>query len=133
MNFLTLIPGILDLIRQIFPNAQQDQEQRFKLALQAMLNEAEIAKSQAATNTEEAKSSNFFIAGWRPCIGWVCALSFAWMYFLQPLTTYFIVLFGYSAPTYPAFDSSQLMALTLGMLGLGAYRTAEKISAGKLK
>ena len=29
---------------------------------------------QDATNAEEAKSTSLFVSGWRPFVGWVCAI-----------------------------------------------------------
>ena len=32
--------------------------------------------AQIEVNKEEAKSSNFFVSGWRPFIGWGCGIAF---------------------------------------------------------
>ena len=81
----------------------------------------ELAKSQAATNTAEAASGNAFAAGWRPSIGYVCALALAYQYLARPL------IIGFTAhKELPALDGS-LMELVVGMLGLGTMRTIEKL------
>lgn len=40
------------------------------------LADIELLKSQAVTNTEEAKSANLFVAGWRPFTGWSSSVVF---------------------------------------------------------
>lgn len=84
-----------------------------------------IDTAQAATNTEEAKSLNVFIAGWRPFIGWVCGASFAWVFVLQPILTFILAAAGKQIAL-PTLDFSQMSTVLLGMLGLGGMRTFEK-------
>ena len=35
----------------------------------------EVQLAQIATNTKEAESTNWFVAGWRPFVGWVCGVA----------------------------------------------------------
>ena len=86
---------------------------------------AEQNSKQADINLEEAKSTNMFIAGWRPAVGWVCVSAFAWVYVLQPVLS-----FGFNAAhhpvTLPTIDFSQMSTVLMGMLGLAGLRTYEK-------
>src|SRR5262245_16992679 len=45
----------------------------------------QIALAQATTNTEEAKSTNLFVSGWRPFVGWVCGLGLAYQFLFRPI------------------------------------------------
>ena len=41
--------------------------------------------AQIGTNTEEAKSADRFVAGWRPFIGWVCGAGMAYAAIILPV------------------------------------------------
>ena len=82
---------------------------------------------QSGTNTVEAAHKSLFVAGWRPAIGWVCALAFMWHFMGQPLTLFFAALFG-RAIEVPQFPMETLLTVLMGMLGLGGLRTYEKLN-----
>lgn len=100
--------------------------------LEIFANEVKLAQAQAAINTEEAKSDSVFIAGWRPFIGWICGSGLAIQFVVSPIGTFVAGLFG-KVVQIPNLDLGTLMTLLFGMLGLGAYRTAEKIQVIKGK
>jgi hypothetical protein len=81
---------------------------------------------QASVNAEEAKSSNVFVAGWRPFVGWTCGASFALNVVILPLLNFVIVANGGQAVVIP-MDTNLIMSTLFGMLGLGGLRTFEKI------
>ena len=68
-------------------------------------------------------------AGWRPAIGWVCAMSLAVFFIPQYSTATYLwvkacLAVGSIVP-YPV-DAEGLMELVFGMLGIAALRTYEK-------
>ena len=85
----------------------------------------EIAKAQIEVNKEEAKSRSWWIAGWRPATGWICALAMGYHFIIQPFLIFFLALFGMKIDL-PSFDMDTLMTVLLGMLGLGGLRSFEK-------
>ena len=104
------VTSVIDDILKMFPNAEQRAAAENKLTDLV----SQVAAAQSATNTAEAQTGNWFLAGWRPFIGWVCGLGFLYSV-IQPLVH------G------PSIDTSTLQAVLYGMLGLGTMRTAEKI------
>jgi len=84
------------------------------------------AIAQAATNTAEAGSKNFFVAAWRPAIGWVCGLGLLTQFIISPIATWVASLCNHPI-TFPPLDMGTLLTLLLGMLGLGTMRTVEKV------
>lgn len=104
------IASLAQEILAMFPNAEQRAAAANKLQDLA----AQIAAAQSATNTAEAGSSNVFVAGWRPFIGWVCGFGFLYS-IVQP------------ALYLPPVDLNNVIAVLGGMLGLGAMRTVEKV------
>jgi len=81
---------------------------------------------QMDINKAEAANPHLFVAGWRPFIGWVCGSGFAVQFVIGPLGEWVSALAGHQV-NFPQMDLGTMMPLLFGMLGLGAYRTAEKI------
>ena len=46
--------------------------------------------AQIEVNKAEAASGSFFKGGWRPAVGWVCAVAFAYHFILKDLTERFL-------------------------------------------
>ncbi len=127
-----LIPLFGKVFDQVFPDPQSAAEARLKVLqmqqageLAALDADLKLALAQAATNTEEAKSASTFIAGWRPAIGWMCAIGLGYAWVAQPLLTWLSVAYGWPAP--PVLQGDTLYALVTQMLGLATMRTVEKI------
>jgi len=86
----------------------------------------DLAKGQLEVNKVEAVSASLFVAGWRPAVGWVCVLGMASNFVLIPMGNFVLALVD-STVTIPLIDTSTMMPVLLGMLGLGAMRSVEKI------
>lgn len=93
------------------------------LKLKAM---QEPAKLQVELNKIEAQHRSVFVAGWRPAIGWICAIGLAFPFFVNPMLQWVT---GDKGPELPL---DVLMELVLAMLGLSGLRTFEKVK-GKAK
>jgi len=90
-----------------------------KHAQQALLAQLEINKAEAA-------SGSLFKGGWRPFVGWVCAVAFAYHFVLQPLLIFVFAYIGLETPDLPKFDVGTLLPVLGGMLGIGGLRSYEK-------
>ncbi len=131
--WLTLIPAISELLDKIIPDPQEREKAKIELrkAERAFdLEELQLALStdqmQADVNKEEAASPNIFVSGWRPFIGWICGIAFAYHFVIQPILAFAIANIG-GKVVLPAFDMQTLSTVLMGMLGLGGLRTLEKI------
>jgi hypothetical protein len=80
---------------------------------------------QLDVNKVEAAHKNLFVAGWRPAVGWVCCLGMAGNFLIIPLANFALALSS-SSITIPLIETSEMMPVLMGMLGLGAMRTVEK-------
>tara|TARA_Y100000592_G_scaffold38292_1_gene60549 strand:- start:21 stop:416 length:396 start_codon:yes stop_codon:yes gene_type:complete len=121
-----LIGPATDLIGKFVEDKDKKNELAHEIATMAERHALELAKGQMAINAEEAKSKNIFIAGWRPCTGWVCSIALMVHFLLIPIADVVTAYMGYEPVPYPAFDMDTLMTVLLGMLGLGGLRTYEK-------
>jgi hypothetical protein len=80
-------------------------------------------KWQAEVNKIEAAHRSMFVAGWRPAIGWICALCLLWGWIVGPLLQ-----FLYPDKSMPAIEVGQSITLIMALLGMGTLRTFEKKS-----
>jgi len=106
---------------------------------------------QVSVNVEEAKHPSLFIAGWRPMVGWVGAISLAFMYIPKALVmTGFWVYQSYKTlnpeyisnlvdgvtyktlvdipqlPVFPDLGTGDIIGLLVSILGVGAMRSYDK-------
>jgi hypothetical protein len=87
---------------------------------------SEQALAQIEVNKAEAASGSLFKGGWRPFIGWVCGIAFAYHFIFQPFLIFSLRNLWRFIPDLPEFDMGTLMPVLMGMLGLGGLRTFEK-------
>ncbi len=131
--WLALIPAISSLLDKIIPDPEAREKAKLELLKDERASELEelrLALSadqmQADINKQEAASQNLFVSGWRPFIGWVCGVAFAYHFIVQPLLAFAIANSGGSVQL-PAFNMQELSTVLMGMLGLGGLRTLEKV------
>jgi hypothetical protein len=109
------------VIDKIWPNKSEQEKAELQAALVVVQGQLEINKA-------EAGSSSVFVAGWRPFIGWVCGIACAWNWIgLSIVKTAVLIVAGTKLDLAPA-DIAEMLPVLLGMLGLGALRTKEKIA-----
>lgn len=82
--------------------------------------------SQAGIDTQEAQNPSLFVSGWRPMIGWICAIALGYQYILMPFLMWGASIFHDVIPMPPKLDDT-LWQLMFGMLGMGGLRTYEKV------
>ena len=124
------------LIDKIWPDKVEAEKAKLKLLelqqqgeFKELDAELEKARMQISVNVAEANSGSNFRGGWRPFVGWVCGVGLAYAVLIQPLATGLIQAFVPEMKTFvmPSVQTDALMALLFGMLGLGGYRTYEKV------
>lgn len=132
------VTAVLDiggkLIDRLWPDPAQRDAAKLELLkmhqqgdLAQLAADSKIAESQAAVNAAEAASGNAYASSWRPTVGYVCVIGLFYSFLLQPLLPWFAAIAGKPVPPLPSLDSSVLMTLLLGMLGIGGMRSVEKV------
>ena len=131
------IPGLGQLIIGIANGADElftSDEERLKLAIEDKKIDADLLKGQMNVNAKEAQHKSVFVAGWRPCIGWVGAIALAYQFVLYPLLTWLwavlqaneLIPKELSVP--PVLPADALFSIVVGMLGIGTMRSFDKRS-----
>jgi len=113
-----LIQPVTKILDKFIPDADTKQQIAHELATMSHKHIHEIAKAQIEVNKEEAKGS-WFQSSWRPATAWVCVAGFAVNFLISPL----LAPFGIDVPQ---ADTSTMLPVLMGMLGLGGMRSYEK-------
>lgn len=124
-----LIPFITSalgtVIDRVIPDKEAAAEAKRNLEgdLLRMAQESNLA--QIELNQAEAQHRSIFVAGWRPAIGWTCALALVYQFVIAPLAVWGAAVAGHDIPAPPSLDD-MLWELLFGMLGMAGLRTFEK-------
>lgn len=119
----SLIGPATKLLDKFIPDADTKQKIAHELATMSENHAQEIALAQIKLNTEDAKG-NWFQSGWRPATGWVCVAGFGVNFLISPLLAGFGV-------DIPQADTSTMLPVLMGLLGLGGLRTVERLKDKK--
>lgn len=139
---IPVIDGILNiggqLIKHWFPDPKDAANAELELIklnesgdLQRMATEAGLLHGQIEVNKEEAKSGSLFIAGWRPAIGWTCAISL-FMYYVPYCIVATVIWAMHCIETNqlvarPDLGIADLIGLMSAMLGIASMRSFDKV------
>lgn len=125
LSTITAFLPVIDRLVALIPDKNAREKEKAALTQQLIEIVSAESAAQSEINKTEAAHQNIFVAGWRPMIGWVCAVAFAWFYLGVPIVSWILAIAGVQA-TMPVFDQNNLMELTFGMLGMGALRSFDK-------
>lgn len=103
----------------------ETEEERKAADLLLLKAQQEPDKWQAEINKIEASHRSLFVSGWRPAIGWICALSLAWGWIARPIVDVAFAAFQIDIDI-PTIMTGEAISLVMAMLGMGALRTYEK-------
>ena len=105
-----------------------DEREAAALKIQALMAQPHMMQAQA--NIEAAKNTNWFVAGGRPSLLWICAIALFYNWIIKDFIVIGIVTLSDRAteivPLLPTIDGNEVTGLVLALLGLGAMRTYEK-------
>jgi len=113
----------IDLARTVVDKIWPDKSEQERAQLAAAM---QLVQGQLDINRTEAASSSVFVAGWRPAIGWICSAAFAWNWVGLPVANFAAAWLAHPLALAPA-DMSEMLPVLMGMLGLGALRSFEKV------
>ncbi len=129
---LALLPALEKVLDRVIPDktaAAAAKMELYKMEHEGEFRRAEldlrVSGAQTDINKVEAGSGLFFVAGWRPAVGWVCVATMATNFLAVPLLSWLSHVLGIEPP--PSLKLDDLWPVLMGMLGLGAMRTVEKL------
>ncbi len=121
------IGEIIGAVGKIADDLTTSDKERMGAELDAYKAESERMGGQVEINKIEAASGSLFVSGGRPFVVWVCAFALAYASVVEPIARFVAkVGFGYDGE-FPVIDTELTMQVLVGVLGLGAYRSFEKV------
>ena len=121
----TLVGPVTGLLDKFIEDKDQKAVLAHKIATMSEEHHQDLMKAQIEVNKVEAASSNLFVSGWRPFIGWTCGLGMFGNFITIPFANFVLALFEISI-VIPLVPLETMMPVLMGMLGLGAMRSFEK-------
>ena len=121
-----LIGPVAGLLDKFIPDADEKMKIAAELSTMAERHAQELAKGQLEVNKAEASSSSMFVSGWRPAVGWTCCLGMASNFIFIPMANFGLALAAIDVQV-ELLDTTTMMPVLMGMLGLVSLRTVEKI------
>ncbi len=115
----------LDVLRPVLNHFFPDPAQRAQAELAIAQLDWQMLQGQLEINKIEAASSNVFVSGWRPAIGWVGVIGLTWQFILAPLAIYVLAIVNPTI-TLPVIGGPELISLVVALLGIGAMRSYDK-------
>jgi hypothetical protein len=122
----SLISPVAGLLDKFIEDKDQKNALAHEISTMAERHAQDLAKGQLDVNKAEAASQSLFVAGWRPAVGWTCCLGMVSNFIIIPMANFALAMFE-SSITIPLLDTATMMPVLMGMLGLGAMRSVEKI------
>jgi hypothetical protein len=129
-----IIGEIINGVTKIADDLITSDEEQSKIDIEQYKAETERMSGQVEINKIEAASSSRWDSGWRPAVGWVCALTLALAYI--PKTLAITVMWSISAyiaatsnaalPVFPELGISEILGLLMALLGMGVMRSFDK-------
>ena len=116
----SLVGPVTGLVDKFIEDKDQKARLSHEIATLAEKQSHEALKGQLEINKMEAAHKSLFVAGWRPAIGWICALGLLY-------NTIIVNLLGIWLEVDPV-DTTLLVPVMMGLLGLGAMRSYEKVN-----
>lgn len=117
---------ILDGVLRLIPDKNERAKAKEQFEGQMLMAMTNLVQGQLEINKAEAQHKSLFVAGWRPGVGWICAIALGWNFIAQPLLSWGFFVSGLDLENAPTLDTGELTTILLGMLGLGGLRTYEK-------
>ena len=115
-----LIGPVSGLLDKFIEDKDQKNALAHEIATMSERHAFEALKGQLEINKVEAAHKSLFVAGWRPAIGGVCMLGLLYNTIIANVLSIWIEV--------PEVDTTLLVPVMMGMLGLGAMRSYEKVN-----
>ena len=108
---MSILGSLLEPATKLLDKVIEDKDQKnalsHEIATMAERHAQELAQGQLEVNKVEAAHKSLFVAGWRPAIGWVCALGLFYNVILANIIGIWIDL--------PEIDTTLLVPVMMGM------------------
>ena len=130
-----MIAGIVKLLPllnkaiSLVPDKNKMAAQKAAMEKELLTALVDLDKEQAKIIREDAKATgpmSWMQRLWRPTLAWVCVVAFMFQFLVVPITNWYCALIGKEI-ILPTLDASTLTSVLFALLGMGAYRSFDKM------
>ena len=82
----SLIQPVGDILDKVIPDQDLKRKLSHEIATMSEKHAQQALLAQLEINKAEAASGSLFKGGWRPAVGWVCAIAFMYHFILKDLS-----------------------------------------------
>ena len=118
MSKLNLVGSLIDKVTDKIDDFTLDKAEKAEMM-------QEINKAQMESNKVEAGQTGLLVR-WRPFLGWILSVAFAYHFVFQPFLVFILSAFGIQLDL-PEFDMTTMTTVLMGMLGMAGMRSYEKV------
>jgi hypothetical protein len=119
--------SVFKIIDKFVPDKDMAAKLKQEMELKLLETDAELQKGQQEINKVEAAHKSIFVAGWRPGAAWISVIALFYNYIIYNLLLWLVAIKKIEMIIPPPIPADLLYPLLFGMLGLGAYRSFEKV------
>ena len=124
ISIVSVLPSLINSVLGVVYSKKNQRLNKNQL-IEAIKDKSEVINAEVTKI--EALNKNFFMSGWRPLIGWICGINLAYNLIIKDVINYIMVLCNDTLPQLPYNQFNETKELIYVLLGLGAFRTIEKI------
>jgi len=121
-----ILGKIFGIVDKMVPDKDAAKKMKHDVEVMLIGLQGQLQNGQIEINKIEAAHKSIFVAGWRPCLGWVCALALGWHFIGYDLCQWILAVSGSEISAPVLAGTENLMEIVLAMLGLAGFRTYEK-------
>ena len=130
---VSAVGDIIGSIGNVIDDLVTTDKERLDAQIELAKIDASLLTTQMEVNKAEASHASIWVAGARPAILWIGAAAMAWTFVLHPMLVWCWALMQAKGwipqgmPNPPTLQSDELWVIISGILGIGGYRTFEKV------
>ena len=130
---VSAVGGIIGAVGQVLDDLVTTDKERMDAQIELAKIDASLLTAQMDVNKAEAGHTSIWVAGARPAILWIGAAAMAWTFVLHPMLVWCWALMQAKGwipqgmPSPPTLQSDELWVIISGILGIGGYRTLERV------
>lgn len=133
------------IVDRIWPDPEEKRQAMLRLSelkqqgdLAFLDADVRLMTGQMEINKMEAMHGGWFKGGWRPAVGWICVFALAYKFLILPFMLFVAQMYSHQTNEelfpiefLPELAWGELSVILLGMLGIGAQRSLEKMRTVK--
>ena len=130
---VSAVGGIIGAVGGIIDSVYTSDKERLDAQIELAKIDASLLTAQMEVNKAEASHASIWVAGARPAILWIGAAAMAYQFLVYPLLAGCWALMQAKGwipqgmPNPPTLQSDELWVIISGILGIGGYRTLERV------